>query len=97
MQHLRGEFALVLWDAKRKLLISGRDRFGIKSLYYTVCDGQLLVATEMKSFLAFGWKPKWDVQALRENGWRFDARSFFKGVYKVRPDVCVCSNSINLL
>lgn len=62
LSHLRGEFALVLWDAKRKLLFAARDRFGIKSLYYTIVAGQLLVATEMKSFLPLGWKPEWSIK-----------------------------------
>ena len=83
LSHLRGEFAFVLWDAKRQLLFAARDRYGIKSLYYTIVDGRLLVATEMKSFLAFGWKPEWDVQSLRDGGWRVDARTIFRGVRKV--------------
>ncbi|KAL1595958.1 hypothetical protein SLS60_009648 [Paraconiothyrium brasiliense] len=85
LQHLRGEFALVLYDAKRNVLIAARDRYGIKSLYYTVQDGRLLISTEMKSFLPYGWKPEWNVQSLRENGWRFDSRTFFKDVYKILP------------
>jgi asparagine synthase (glutamine-hydrolysing) len=84
MYHLRGEFALVIYDAKRKLLVSVRDRYGIKSLYYTVYNGRLLIATEMKSFLAYGWKPEWDVQSLRENSWRCRSRTIFKGVRKAR-------------
>jgi asparagine synthase (glutamine-hydrolysing) len=83
LSHLRGEFALVLWDAKRELFFAARDRYGIKSLYYTFVDGQLLVATEKKSFLAFGWQPEWCNRTMRDNGWRFDKRTFFKGVYKV--------------
>lgn len=83
LSHLRGEFALVLWDARRQLFFAARDRYGIKSLYYTFLDGRLLVATEMKSFLAFGWQPEWCVQTLRDNGWRFDSRTLFKGVRKV--------------
>ena len=84
LSHLRGEFAFVLYDAKRERLFAARDRYGIKSLYYTISDGRLLVATEMKSFLAFGWKPKWDIRSLRECGWLVDHRTIFEGVYKVR-------------
>ena len=86
LSHLRGEFALVLYDARRKLFFAAKDRYGIKSLYYTILNGRLLVATEMKQFLAFGWKPEWNVQALRDNGWRHDERTMFKNVYKV----CFC-------
>jgi asparagine synthase (glutamine-hydrolysing) len=83
LDHLRGEFAVVLYDAKRELFFAARDRYGIKSLYYTIYDGRLLVATEMKSFLSFGWKPEWDVRSLREAGWVNSDRTIFKGVKKV--------------
>jgi asparagine synthase (glutamine-hydrolysing) len=73
----------VLWDAKRRLLFSARDRFGIKSLYYTVDNGRLLVATEMKSFLSFGWKPEWSIRNLRDKSWQFSASTIFKNVYTV--------------
>ena len=83
LSHLRGEFAFVLWDSTRQLFISGRDRYGIKPLYYTIVSDRLLITTEMKCFLAFGWKPEWDIQALVDHGWRIDARTMFRGVRKV--------------
>lgn len=85
LSHLRGEFAFVLWDAKRRLLFAARDRFGIKPLYYTLIEGgrKLIVASEMKAFLAFGWKPEWDVDSLRGHAWKFGEQTFFKGVKKV--------------
>lgn len=89
LSHLRGEFALILWDARRKLFIGARDRYGVKSLYYTVVNGRLLVATEMKCFLPFGWKPEWDVQGLRESRWTFGTGTMFKGVQSV------CSPSLD--
>ncbi|KAI9926063.1 hypothetical protein ASPWEDRAFT_106759 [Aspergillus wentii DTO 134E9] len=85
LSHLRGEFALVLWDAKRELLLAARDRYGIKSLYYTLVNGRLLVATEMKSFLALGLKPEWDVYSLKDQSWMFGKRTFLKGVRRVLP------------
>ncbi|KAL6915119.1 hypothetical protein FSST1_012879 [Fusarium sambucinum] len=85
ISHLRGEFAFVLWDANRGQLIAARDRYGIKSLYYTVHQNKLLVATEIKSFLAFGLQPEWCVRSLRDQSWRVDSTTFFEGVYKVLP------------
>ena len=83
LPHLRGEFAFVIWDEKRQLLFAARDRYGIKSLYYTVVGGRLLVATEIKSFLAFGWQPEWDITSIVEGGFNHDHRTMFKHVYKV--------------
>ncbi|KAJ5660208.1 hypothetical protein N7507_006659 [Penicillium longicatenatum] len=91
LSHLRGEFAVILWDARRKVFVAARDRFGVKSLYYTVLNGRLLVATEMKCFLPFGWKPEWDVQSLRECGWMFGAGTMFKGVHSISPGHYVIS------
>jgi asparagine synthase (glutamine-hydrolysing) len=91
LSHLRGEFALVLWDAKRKLFFAARDRYGIKSLYYTIVDGQLLVATEMKSFLPLGWKPEWSVRKLRDKSWEYGANTFFENVYSVCAHLVPCS------
>ncbi|KAJ4129079.1 Amidase chry2 [Fusarium equiseti] len=85
ISHLRGEFAFVLWDENRQQLIAARDRYGIKSLYYTVHQNKLLVATEIKSFLAFGLQPEWCVRTLRDQSWRVDSSTFFQGVYKVLP------------
>ncbi|CAI7660554.1 unnamed protein product [Penicillium glandicola] len=93
LSHLQGEFALILWDARRKVFIGARDRYGVKSLYYTVVNNQLLVATEMKCFLPFGWKPEWDVQDLRECGWMFGAGTVFKGVQSVAPGHYIISRS----
>ncbi|KAF7349691.1 Asparagine synthetase domain-containing protein [Mycena sanguinolenta] len=80
---LRGEFAFVLYDSTRRLMLAARDRFGIKPLYYTISDGRLLIASEMKAFLAFGWKAKWDIDSVVHNGDFSDDRTIFKGVNKL--------------
>ncbi|KAE8146749.1 hypothetical protein BDV25DRAFT_161879 [Aspergillus avenaceus] len=85
LSKLRGEFALVLYDEKRKLFLVARDRYGVKSLYYTMIGGRLFIATEMKSFLPFGWKPEWDITSIRERTWVCDTNMFFKGVYRLSP------------
>lgn len=48
--HLRGMFALGLWDQARERLLLARDRMGEKPLYYTQLDaGELLFASEAKA------------------------------------------------
>jgi asparagine synthase (glutamine-hydrolysing) len=34
VQHLRGDFAFAIWDARRKTLFCARDHFGVKPFYY---------------------------------------------------------------
>lgn len=83
LSKLRGEFALVLYDAGRQILLAARDRYGIKPLFWTICESQLLIASEAKAFLPLGLKPCWDVRSIVEDGWLHDERTLFRGVNKV--------------
>jgi asparagine synthetase B (glutamine-hydrolysing) len=81
--HLRGEFAFVLYDVGRRLLFVARDRFAIKPLYYTVDNGRILVASEIKAFMGLGWKAEWDIDSIIHDGDFCDDRTVFNGVRKV--------------
>jgi asparagine synthase (glutamine-hydrolysing) len=80
---MRGEFAFILWDDRRKHLFVGRDRFGIKPLYYVQAGNKLLVASEIKAFIPMGWTPEWDVDSIMNFGQYHDDRTNFRGVCKV--------------
>lgn len=63
--HLRGEFAFLLYDRKRQLLIAARDRFGIKPLYLSRLASGIVFASEMKAIFASGLvTPKLNVTGL---------------------------------
>jgi asparagine synthase (glutamine-hydrolysing) len=51
VHHFRGMFAIGLWDAARQELWLIRDRIGVKPLYYSVHDGRLVFASEIKALL----------------------------------------------
>lgn len=44
-----GMFALALWDRKEKILLLGRDRYGIKPLYYSHKEQTFLFGSEQKA------------------------------------------------
>ena len=87
-EHLRGEFAFVLWDARNRTLIAARDRFGIKPLLYAVRDGTLFVASEAKALRAAGVPLAWDEASFyhcMQLQYVHVDRTLFDGVYQVRP------------
>jgi len=53
-EHLRGKFAVAVWDRRRRRAVLARDRMGVKPLYYAVAGDQLVFASELKSVLASG-------------------------------------------
>jgi len=64
-EHLRGEFAFLLYDKAKRLLIAGRDRFGIKPLYFSRLPRGFVFASEMKAIFASGLvSPKLNVAGL---------------------------------
>jgi asparagine synthase (glutamine-hydrolysing) len=83
-ERLRGMFALALWDARRRRLLLARDRFGIKPLYWSAENGELLFASELRAFP----RGEVDLDAL-EAFLAFNAvphpLSIFRGVRKLEP------------
>jgi asparagine synthase (glutamine-hydrolysing) len=51
LKKFRGMFAIALWDAKLRELWLIRDRIGIKPLYYSVHNGRITFASEIKALL----------------------------------------------
>lgn len=52
IERLRGSFAFALWDERNLQLLLGRDRMGVKPLYYFEFPGGFLYASEPKGIMA---------------------------------------------
>ncbi|KAI5927055.1 asparagine synthase [Camillea tinctor] len=85
LEHMRGEFSLVIYDDRTGEIIAARDRFGIKPLFWTVVGDKLLIAAEVKAFLPLGWKPEWDVESIALMSCYYAGRTVFKDVRRVEP------------
>jgi asparagine synthase (glutamine-hydrolysing) len=52
LSRLNGMFAFALYDGRQRLLFIARDRAGEKPLFYTVANGSLRFASELKALMA---------------------------------------------
>lgn len=89
LQRLNGQFALAIWDARERSLFLARDRVGIRPLFYTLQQDQLIFASEIKAILASGRiQPAIDPQALHEvfTYWSvLSPRTIFAGIQELPP------------
>jgi asparagine synthase (glutamine-hydrolysing) len=88
LEHLRGEFAFVLWDDDKQLMFAARDRFGIKPLVYAVKNDAVMLASEAKALFAMGFPAAWDEEAFfHASAMQYTPqdRTLFKGVLQLKP------------
>jgi len=89
VEHLRGMFALALWDAPRQQLVLARDRLGKKPLFYTQDGARLVFASEIKALLRHPdvpRRPARDLTALLlAYGYVPAPQTFFEGIVALPP------------
>jgi asparagine synthase (glutamine-hydrolysing) len=87
LQHLRGEFALVLWDQNRRRIFAARDRFGIKPLFYAWHRDTLYFASEVKALFAAGVPARWDEESVYHavSFGAMQMRTLYDGIYQIPP------------
>jgi asparagine synthase (glutamine-hydrolysing) len=89
VESFNGDFAYALWDRNRERLVLARDRMGVRPLYYTVQDGVLVFASEVKALFSYpGMHAELDPIALDQcfTFWApLAPRTPFKGVHELPP------------
>jgi asparagine synthase (glutamine-hydrolysing) len=89
VEPLRGMFAFAIWDGPHRELFLGRDRLGIKPLYYAVTPDGFLFGSELKALIQSPWlSPRLDRRGLAaylQYGYVPDPLSILHGVAKVPP------------
>ena len=67
VERFNGMFAFALYDRAAREVLLGRDRYGIKPLYYAERNGTVLFSSEIKALLAHpGYKVELDPEGLAE-------------------------------
>jgi len=89
VQHLRGMFAFVIWDRRKRVLFAARDRLGIKPFYYRWDGKSFLFGSEIKSLLTHpGVDAEFDHARLAEYltfGYITGQQTMYAGIRKLMP------------
>jgi asparagine synthase (glutamine-hydrolysing) len=89
LQYLNGQFAIAIWDLQKKSLFLARDRVGVRPLFYTIVNGQLIFGSEIKAMLAYPTvTAEIDPQSLAEvfTYWSpLTPHTIFKGIVELPP------------
>ena len=90
VNHLNGIFAFAIWNEGKKELFLARDHFGVKPLFYSIKDNQLIFASEIKALFEYpSIYPKIDGQGIAELFGIGPAHTpgvgVFKGIEELKP------------
>ena len=90
VNHLNGIFAFAIWNEGKKELFLARDHFGVKPLFYSIKDNQLIFASEIKALFEYpSIYPKIDEQGISELFGIGPAHTpgvgVFKGIEELKP------------
>jgi len=88
VKHLRGEFAVVLYDKEADTLMLIRDRFGIRPLFFHFTPQHLVYGSEVKSVIRHPAVPKrFNSQALLNQMMHtmVPGTSAFEGIHALKP------------
>ena len=87
VEHLNGMFGFAIWDARQQTLLVGRDRLGVKPIYWFDDGKRVAFASEAKSLLELpGVTREVDPMALAaylELGYVPSPLSMFRGIRKL--------------
>lgn len=92
LSRMNGIFAFAVWDEASRSLFIARDRIGVKPFYYTLYNGTLYFASEIKGLLSCGVPAELDAEGVREIMLLGPAipcgSGVFKGVFELKPAEC---------
>ncbi len=88
-----GQFAFVWWNAAQRRVVVGRDRYGVRPMFFCSHEGAVYLASEMKAFdVVPGLRRELDPQHVLELGlfWNnLSDRTPYRGIRCVEPGTCL--------
>ena len=93
LSKINGIFAMAVWEHKARRLFLARDRMGVKPLFYSLIDGGMLFASEIKTILAYPESravltQEGAAQLLLLGPGRKPGSGVFDGVSELEPGCC---------
>ncbi|UXP31694.1 asparagine synthase (glutamine-hydrolyzing) [Reichenbachiella agarivorans] len=88
VKHLRGEFAIAMYDEDEERLILVRDRFGVKPLFYHINQGNVFWGSEIKALMVHPEVPRaFDNQAVLHQLMQtmVPGTTAYKDIHALRP------------
>ena len=90
VNHLNGIFAFAIWNTKANELFLARDHFGVKPLFYTIKNGAIIFASEIKALFQYpGCEKVLDKQGISElfgiGPAHTPGTTIFKDIYEIKP------------
>lgn len=90
VNHLNGIFAFAIWNTKTNELFLARDHFGVKPLFYTIKNGAIIFASEIKALFQYpGCEKVLDKQGISElfgiGPAHTPGTTIFKDIYEIKP------------
>ena len=97
VEQLRGDFAFILFDRRRRLLLAGRDALGVRDLCFAVDHQLCLVASEIAQVVAHPYVERriheGRVAEYLANHWHNHSETVFSGVQYCPPGHCLTVSS----
>lgn len=94
-----GMFAFAIWDKEKKELFIGRDRLGIKPLYYVLTNESIIFSSSLKSILSTGLIEKKIAQNSLIDYLRYQTvhapYTIIEGVFSIMPGQSLLVNEEN--
>lgn len=97
VKHINGVYSFAIWNKNKEEIFISRDHFGVKPLYYSIKNNEIIFASEIKSLLEFpSIYPCLDETGIAEIFGVGPAHSPgmtpFKDIYELKPATYVIFN-----